>query len=124
MGALLSAQHRGKAAEDTAHRLLLERGYIPVARNVRCRFGEIDLIARDNGTIVFVEIKSRCADPGLERAASSVDSSKRGRLRGLASWYLAQAGLSPETECRFDVVLVSLSRSGHPLSASVVQDAF
>jgi putative endonuclease len=120
----VSRPHRGKVAEDAAHRFLLEQGYLPMARNVRCRFGEIDLIARENGALVFVEIKARSADPSGERAALAVDGNKRARLAGLASWYLAHAGLSPETFCRFDVVLVSLSRAGQPLSASVVQDAF
>lgn len=97
---------------------------MPVARNVRCRYGEIDVVARESGAVVFVEIKSRCADADGQLAAAAVDCSKRARLRGLAAWYLAQAGLSPETVCRFDVVLVSLSGTGQPLSASLVQDAF
>jgi putative endonuclease len=117
--------HRpGRVAEDAAHRLLLERGYVPVARNVRCRFGEIDIVARESGAVVFVEIKSRRGDPDGQLAAAAVDRNKRGRLRGLASWYLAHEGLDPETVCRFDVVLVSLSGSGRPLAATILQDAF
>lgn len=114
----------GRNAEDAAHRLLLERGYVPVARNVRCRYGEIDLVARESGAVVFVEIKSRRGDRDGFKAASAVDACKRGRLRGLAAWYLAHEGLDPETSCRFDVVLVSLSGSGRPVAASLVQDAF
>ncbi|MDP2872721.1 MAG: YraN family protein [Bacillota bacterium] len=119
-----AARQCGRAAEDAAHRLLLEQGYVPVARNVRCRFGEIDLVARESGAVVFVEIKSRRGDRDGLKAGSAVDACKRGRLRGLAAWYLAHEGLDPETICRFDVVVVSLSGSGRPVAASVIQDAF
>lgn len=77
-----------------------------MARNWRCRFGEIDVIARDGAVLVFVEVRART----LARyggAAESIDSHKRSRLIAAATQYLAREGL--DTPCRFDAVLLQSS---------------
>ncbi len=57
----MSEQQRavGKAGEDNAVKYLQKQGYRILERNFRCRFGEIDLIARDKGVLVFIEVKTR-----------------------------------------------------------------
>ena len=95
---------RGRHAEELAAAFLQQRGLTLVARNYRCRFGEIDLIARDDATIVFVEVRLRGADR-FGGAAASITAAKRTRLLRAARHYLAR--VRPVPACRFDAVLVS-----------------
>ena len=93
----------GRAAEDLAERHLRERGLAIVGRNVRSRHGEIDLVARDGATVVFVEVRLR--RPGrFGDAADSITTAKRARLVAAAHEYLARLPGSPA--CRFDAVLL------------------
>jgi putative endonuclease len=88
-----------RLAEDYLRRHHLQ----PVARNHRCRYGELDLIMRDGGTLVFVEVRYRRSDR-FGTAAETVDRRKQQRLAAAASHYLQMhPTLSP---CRFDVVAV------------------
>ncbi len=92
----------GRAAERAAACWLSGRGYEILQRNYRCRAGEIDLIARQGGELVFIEVRSRSrADFGLPE--ETVGREKRRRLRRLAAWYLNETG-QPDALCRFDVV--------------------
>ena len=94
----------GADGEDRAARHLEQAGLRVVARNFRSRFGEIDLIARDRDTLVFVEVRARSrADFG--GAAESITAAKRERLRMTAQIYLSRLPDLPP--CRFDVVLLS-----------------
>ena len=93
----------GGRFEEKAAAFLQEKGLDLLARNYRCRLGEIDLIAREGDTLVFVEVKYRkTAEFGFPEAA--VDPAKQRRIRRVAQWYLAAQGLPEETACRFDVV--------------------
>jgi putative endonuclease len=83
-----------------------------LARNLRSRLGEIDLVARDGGTLVFVEVKTRSGAP-REPPQAAVDARKRQRLARLALNYLARAWLR-DLACRFDVVAVTLDPTGGP----------
>ncbi|MCC7486963.1 MAG: YraN family protein [Burkholderiales bacterium] len=87
-----------------AHAFLEARGLTIVARNYRCRFGEIDIVARDGAATVFVEVRARASD-AFGGAAASITASKRRRLLAAARHYLGRRGAG--TPCRFDVVLVS-----------------
>lgn len=95
---------RGQRAEDLAAEFLERQGLDLVERNYRCRFGEIDLIARDGSILVFVEVRMR-AGMGFGGAAASITAVKRGRLTRAARHYLAGAARMPA--CRFDALLVS-----------------
>ncbi len=92
---------RGEAAEARALEWLRRRGLEPVARNYRCRGGEIDLVMRDGETLVFVEVRYR-SHRGFGTAAESVDARKQQRLRRAASHYLQRLPSPPP--CRFDIV--------------------
>ena len=95
--------NRGAAAEDLAAEFLSARGLAIVARNYRCRGGEIDLIARDGAMLVFVEVRLRGSQE-FGGAAVSITATKRRRLRLAATHYLGCIGGEPP--CRFDAILL------------------
>src|SRR5689334_4615310 len=96
----------GARAEDLCAELLRAAGLRVIERNWRCRLGEIDLIAEENGTVVFAEVRSR-ASAGFGGAAESITSAKRERLLAAARLYLYGR---PDAHCRFDVFLVEGER--------------
>jgi putative endonuclease len=94
----------GKTGEDLACRELERRGYAIVARRYRRRGGELDIIARDGTTVVFVEVKAR-QDRAFGRAAEAVGFFKRRRMARLAMDYIVRHHLT-NCPCRFDVVSI------------------
>ncbi|GAC1573627.1 MAG: YraN family protein [Candidatus Elarobacter sp.] len=104
----MNATERGRAGEDAAVALLESRGYRIVGRNVRLPGGEIDVIARDGDTVVFVEVKAR-ANATFGTAVHAVDAHKRATLRALARDWLQIA--APRARARFDVVTVERGRT-------------
>jgi putative endonuclease len=92
----------GQRAEDLCAELLRKAGLRIVARNWRCRLGEIDLVAEESGTLVFAEVRLR-RDARYGGAAESVTAAKRARLVAAARLYLAGRAAAP---CRFDVLLL------------------
>jgi putative endonuclease len=97
------AASRGVRAEALAAAYLTDNGLTVIARNFRTRFGEIDLIARDGDTLVFVEVRLRQSH-AFGGAAGSITASKRARLVAAASVYLAETPREPP--CRFDAILL------------------
>jgi putative endonuclease len=95
----------GASAEAAATSLLLQRGYDIVERNFRCAAGELDVVARDRGVLVFVEVRSR-TDPDHGHAAEMVDAHKQRQVSRVAACYLAMRDPSYE-EVRFDVVAIT-----------------
>jgi putative endonuclease len=93
----------GAAAEAIAAEFLQARGLVVVKRNYRCRGGEIDIIARDGATLVFVEVRLRSSS-AFGGARESIPSAKRRRLKFAAGLFLA--GLRREPACRFDAILL------------------
>ncbi|MGB2982593.1 MAG: YraN family protein [Candidatus Bipolaricaulia bacterium] len=97
----------GAEAEERACTLLKGQGYKIVARNWRSRYGEIDIVARDGSTIVFVEVKARSGD-GFGGAGAAVDLRKQRRIASTAGQFLQETGC--EFPARFDVVTFSKER--------------
>jgi putative endonuclease len=95
--------NEGAAAESLAARFLADQGLAIVRRNYRCRAGEIDIVARDGRTLVFVEVRLRRSG-AFGGAAESITAAKRRRLRLAAEHYLAR--LAAEPPCRFDAILL------------------
>lgn len=93
----------GADAEELCARFLREAGLRVLARNWRCRHGEIDLIAMDGDTVVFAEVRLRHSRR-FGGAAESVTAAKRSRIAAAARQYLA--GRGADTDCRFDVLLL------------------
>jgi putative endonuclease len=98
----------GRRAEDLCADLMRRAGLEVLARNWRCRLGEIDLIARDGATLVFAEVRLR-RDTRFGGAAESVTAVKRSRLIAAAQLYLAGR---PAADCRFDVLLLDALDAG------------
>jgi putative endonuclease len=100
----MQRQALGKTGEDLAVEELERRGYAILARRYRTRHGEIDIVARDGETTVFVEVKVR-AGGECGTAAEAVTSSKQRRLASMAVDFLARNRLM-DRPCRFDVVAI------------------
>ena len=100
----MKRQALGKSGENRAAAELERRGYAILARRYRTRRGEIDIVARDGETIVFVEVKARETDD-CGKAAEAVTPYKQRRLASMAVDYLARNHLTTHP-CRFDVVAV------------------
>lgn len=94
---------RGDRAEEAAAIFLQQQGLIIVERNYHCRFGEIDLIARDNDALVFVEVRMRKSS-AFGGAAASITAAKQAKLLRTARHYLSGCHRLPA--CRFDAVLI------------------
>jgi putative endonuclease len=107
--------HAGLAAEDIAERLYRAQGAEPLARRYRCRAGEVDLILRLAGVLVFVEVKARKT---LEDASVSISARQWARIGQTALSFLQEQTLPLDTPMRFDVVLVD--RAG---GAEIIEDA-
>jgi putative endonuclease len=113
-------QEVGKAGEEAAVEYLCQHGYRILARNYRCRFGEIDLIARDGKILAFVEVKTRRSQR-FGPAASAVTLEKQRHLIKVSQVYLTQTGKAREF-CRFDVVTIELD--AQPPRIQLIKDAF
>ena len=109
-------QIAGRAGEDSAAAALAEEGYEILTRNYHTREGEIDLVAKDKNTIVFVEVKCRRTG-AYGCGAEAVDSRKQEKIRRAARAYLLEEGLW-EQEVRFDVEEVG------PGGIRIIKNAF
>ena len=100
-------QALGKTGEDLAVAELGRLGYAILARRYRTRHGEIDIVARDGETTVFVEVKARVSAE-FGTAAEAVTGHKQGRLASMAADYLSRNRLT-DRPCRFDVVAIDVA---------------
>jgi putative endonuclease len=114
-------QRRGQQAESDAEAYLCREGLRPLARNWRCRQGELDLIMRDGDTIVIVEVRSR-ATSGFLDPRDSIDAAKQRRLIRATRHLLATRPSLADHPIRFDVVAIS----GHSRSRELawIRNAF
>lgn len=94
----------GRLGESLAVRHLKKNGYSILARNYCNRFGEIDIIARHNGVLVFVEVKARSSS-GFGPSKAAVDRNKQKKISMTALGYLKE-NRSMDAKARFDVVCV------------------
>lgn len=105
-------QSLGKLGEELAAAFLQRKGYRILERNYRCRCGEVDVVAKDGKSIVFVEVKTRrsqcCGDP-----QQSVTLFKQSQISRAAQTWLAANNLQ-DASARFDVVAISLDESDRP----------
>lgn len=107
--------------EDLAVKELQRRGYAILARGYRTRFGEIDIVAQDEETIVFVEVKAR-RTRRCGTAAEAVSVTKQRRIAAMALDYLAWSDRLDDP-CRFDVVAID-GLGGSQFAVRVIQNAF
>lgn len=116
-------QARGQRYERYAADWLTERGLRIIARNFRCRVGEIDLVARDGDTLVFVEVRARTPSR-YASAAASVDRRKQQRLLRTAQFYLHHHPAAAQRPCRFDVVAIEPRQCATPPQVRWIRSAF
>ena len=113
----------GARGEKIAAKYLQEvKGYKIIARNYTCYLGEIDLIARDQKTIVFVEVRSGTL-PFAGWAEESIGFRKQKKLRQLAFYYLKEKGWE-ECGARFDVVIILFTANFDVQKIKLIKNAF
>jgi putative endonuclease len=119
---LFAPKSLGQRGEDAAARYLRKLGYVIVARGHRDNIGEIDLVAVDGRTVVFIEVKTRTShDAG--HPADAVDEAKQQRLTRLALSYMKRHDLL-ECSARFDVVAVTWPADSSRPTIEHYQNAF
>ncbi len=102
----------GAAYELKAEEYLLGNGYKILERNFRNRSGEIDLIAKKDGIIRFVEVKYRTTSD-FGNPLEAVDARKQNQIRKVAMYYLMKNKLSEWTPCQFDVIAFEGEKMTH-----------
>ena len=120
-------QTLGRTAEDFVAARLAASGWRIVERNARTRYGELDIVARDGRTLVFVEVKAGRAGSafGPERPVLGVDRRKQLRVRRLATAWMSERRDAPfYSEIRFDAVGVTFDRAGNALDVEYIAAAF
>lgn len=116
-----SRQDLARRGEAAAAAWAEARGWRLLQRNYRCRLGEIDLVARDGDTLVFVEVKARRGS-GFGEPGEAVDGRKQARLARVARHFLLASGLGG-APCRFDVAAVRVGPRGEA-AVEWISDAF
>ncbi len=123
----IARQTTGRKAEELIAHRLAAAGWEIVERNARSRYGELDIVARDGRTLVFVEVKAGRAGAafGPERPVLAVDARKQRRVRSLATaWMAEHRDLPPYEEIRFDAVGVTFDRAGRAIDVEHIRAAF
>ncbi|PKN17125.1 MAG: YraN family protein [Deltaproteobacteria bacterium HGW-Deltaproteobacteria-6] len=110
----------GKKGENLAADFLKKSGYKIVEVNYRCPIGEIDIVARDQKEMVFVEVKARKSS-ALGYPEEAVGIKKQKKMSQLARWYLQEKKIN-DTDARFDVVAILMLPSGNDIR--LIRNAF
>lgn len=101
----------GAWGESEAARFLEMLGYSIVERNVRTRYGELDIVARDGSVLVFVEVRTKSTTLH-GHPFETIDVRKQKKLIGMARWYLYARNLGDTVDCRFDAIAVVCEEPG------------
>jgi putative endonuclease len=120
-------QRLGRLAEDLVAARLATAHWEILERNARTRYGELDIVALDGRTLVFVEVKAgrENAAFGPERPVHAIDRRKQQRVRRLATAWLSECRRLPYySEIRFDAVGVSFDRTGRAVDIEHIAGAF
>jgi len=116
----LTGTRTGKRGEDLAATYLADAGFRIIERNYRCLFGEIDIVAEEGDTLVFVEVKTRRSE-AYGGPLLAVGSRKQAKISRISLQYLAEKRLR-HRPARFDVVAVLLSPAGDRIE--LIRNAF
>jgi putative endonuclease len=110
----------GKRGEEVALRFLKKKGYKIIQQNYVCKMGEMDLIAREKDTLVFIEVKTRTST-AFGPPQLAVTSTKQMQLSKVALYFLKEKRLE-DVKARFDVVAILLRPEGEEIE--LIKDAF
>ncbi len=111
----------GKIGEDIAAKFLTRKGYRILERNWRIKGGEIDIVADDRGTMVFVEVKARSSTE-YGTGEEAITPHKKGKIINTAKAYLKYKG--EDRPCRFDVIAILFDKRGKAKEINHIEDAF
>ncbi len=114
-------QKLGQRGEEIAAGYLQAEGYIILARNWRCPVGELDIVAREGETLVFVEVRTRRGNR-FGTAEESITPAKQAKLVELAQTYLQEACLTDQN-WRIDVMAVDIDRRGRLKRLNLIRNA-
>ena len=117
----MKRKETGTIGENIAADYLAKRGYHIRERNYRIRAGEIDIIAEKDGTLVFVEVRTKTSRQ-FGTAEESITERKKKRLIALAEAYLSDCGEQPAS-CRIDIVAIDLNAKGELLRLNLIENA-
>ncbi len=112
----------GKKGEDMVAAFLKKSGHTIIKRNYISRFGELDIIAKKDGLLLFVEVKTRC-EKSMTAPKEAVDSHKIRRMMLTAEDYLSKAEITDELQPRFDVAEV-LVKTDNTYHLNYIKNAF
>lgn len=101
-----TSHQQGKLAEDRALSYLKKKGLKLLQRNFRSKQGEIDLIMRDHGVTVFIEIRARSNNSIID-ALETIDQRKCARIIKTSEYYLLRHRPTSKDSYRFDIVIIS-----------------
>ena len=119
---MADSRHRiGRRGEDYAAGRLAALGYTILARNWRCRAGELDLVAEKDGALVFVEVRTRRGDR-LGTPEESITPAKRAKLIAAAQTYLAEHNQT-DRDWRIDVVAIEIGSRGEVKRCTLIENA-
>lgn len=105
----------GAWGETVAARFLESQGFVILERNVRTQYGELDIIARDDSVLVFIEVRTKSRTVH-GHPFETIDHRKQKKLIGMARWYLQARKLGENVDCRFDAVaVVGTETTGHTI---------
>jgi len=113
----------GKLGEEAAEAYLSNMAYQILERNWRCRTGELDIIAEQAGTLVFIEVRTRRTTGRFGLAKESVDIRKQLKVKETAQFYMHRFQ-KYENSVRFDVIAVEISLDGDTPQIEHIQGAF
>ena len=116
-----ASQTLGAIGEELAFHFLWRRGYKVLLKNYESPLGEIDLIAKEKGALVFIEVKTRRSD-AMGVPAESVTAHKRHQIVKSAQYYTKRYGIH-NIPCRFDVVSILMPEGGDP-QIELIENAF
>jgi putative endonuclease len=114
-------QALGKLGEDLAARRLAARGYVIHARNWRCATGELDLVTEKDGTLIFVEVRTRRGDR-FGTPEESITPKKRAKLTSAALTYLDEHAAT-DRAWRIDVVAIEIGPRGEVVRFNLIENA-
>jgi putative endonuclease len=114
-------QNLGQSGENIAAELLTQNGYTILAKNYRCLYGEIDIIAKELGVLVFIEVKTRTSQ-AFGSPASAITHRKQRQISKTAQHYLSVKNLF-NTPARFDVVSIFIAPNQEP-EIEILANAF
>lgn len=118
----MNKKQLGSSGEDVAVKFLEKNGYKILHRNFRCKLGEIDIIAKEGNTIVFVEVKTR-RNLKFGYPSEAVTAIKQKHMKRVAEYFILNLK-SEDYTFRFDVVEVYMNTKNEILDVKLIKDAF